>query len=220
SVRVAAPGVRVPAQGRDGQYWLVSGTSPACALTAGVAALIKSVYPALAPALVMQAITASTSNKPRDGYDEQVGLGRGEARAAVKLAGRLARDRGTGRGLVAAAQFGGGAGAIPAAPVPPRGKRQLMTDSLVALLCLAVVLVIAFRLIVARRAAVAAVPAGQEARADDRPAGADLAAPDYGPPDGYRPPEGYGSPGGHGPPGGHRPPHRHPPAGGVRPPGS
>src|SRR5207244_1103886 len=42
SVKVAAPGVSVPAQGRDGQYWLVSGTSPACALVAGVAALIKS----------------------------------------------------------------------------------------------------------------------------------------------------------------------------------
>ena len=45
SVQVAAPGVNVPAQGRDGQYWLVSGTSPACALTAGVAALIKARYP-------------------------------------------------------------------------------------------------------------------------------------------------------------------------------
>ena len=32
SVQVAAPGYRVPAQGRDGQYWYVSGTSPACAL--------------------------------------------------------------------------------------------------------------------------------------------------------------------------------------------
>ena len=53
SVQVAAPGVQVPAQGRDGQYWLVSGTSPACALTSGVAALIKSAYPRLSPALVV-----------------------------------------------------------------------------------------------------------------------------------------------------------------------
>ena len=52
SVQVAAPGVLVPAQGRDGQYWWVSGTSPACALVAGVAALIKSKYPDLAPNLV------------------------------------------------------------------------------------------------------------------------------------------------------------------------
>ena len=52
SVQVAAPGVQVPAQGRDGEYWLVSGTSPACALAAGVAALIRSAYPALPPDLV------------------------------------------------------------------------------------------------------------------------------------------------------------------------
>jgi subtilisin family serine protease len=57
SVQVAAPGVSVPAQGRDGQYWWVSGTSPACALVAGVAALIKSLYPNLAPNLVASAMT-------------------------------------------------------------------------------------------------------------------------------------------------------------------
>ncbi len=49
SVQVAAPGVSVPAQGRDGQYWWVSGTSPACALVAGVAALIKSKIPGPGP---------------------------------------------------------------------------------------------------------------------------------------------------------------------------
>ena len=52
SVQLAAPGVNVPAQGKDGAYWLVSGTSPACALTAGVAALIKSAYPKLPAPLV------------------------------------------------------------------------------------------------------------------------------------------------------------------------
>ena len=34
SVEVAAPGVNISAQGRDGGYWLVTGTSPACALVA------------------------------------------------------------------------------------------------------------------------------------------------------------------------------------------
>jgi len=160
SVQVAAPGVRVPAQGRDGQYWLVSGTSPACALTAGVAALIKSVHPTLAPSLVAQAITASTSNRPHDGYDQEVGYGTVDATAALRMAGRLARYRGTGQGLAATAQFGGGTAAIPAVPVTPRGKSQLLTDSLVALLCLAIALVIAFRLIAARRAEVAATPVG------------------------------------------------------------
>ena len=160
SVQVAAPGVRVPAQGRDGQYWLVSGTSPACALTAGVAALIKSVYPRLAPAGVVQAITASTTNKPHDGYVAQVGFGTVDATAALKMAGRLARDQGLGRGLVAAAQFGGGPAAIPAVPVTPRDRQQLLVDSLAALGCLVVVLVLVFRLIVTRRPAVVGAHAG------------------------------------------------------------
>jgi hypothetical protein len=161
SVQVAAPGVRVPAQGRDSGYWLVSGTSPACALTAGVAALIKSVYPALAPALVAQAITASTSDKPQGGYDEEVGFGTVDATAALRMAGRLTRDQGTGHGQVAAAQFGGGPAAIPPIPVPPRTNREFLLDSGIALICLAVVLVVAFRLIVTRKPAAAGVPGGR-----------------------------------------------------------
>ena len=160
SVQVAAPGVRVPAQGRDGQYWLVSGTSPACALTAGVAALIKSVYPALAPALVVQAITATATHKPSGGYDERVGFGTVDATAALTMAGRLAHDQDAGRGQVATARFGGGTAAIPAIPVTPRSRRQLLVDSLLALACLAVVLVVVFRLIAARRPAVARPVAG------------------------------------------------------------
>jgi hypothetical protein len=230
SVQVAAPGVRVPAQGRDGQYWLVSGTSPACALTAGVAALIKSVHPTLAPALVVQAITASTSNKPHSGYDEQVGFGTLDAAAALKLAGRLARSHGTGHGLAVAAQFGGGGAAIPAVPVTPRGKSKLVTDSVVALLCLIIVLVIGFRLIVTRRAAVAAAPAGPGSRpgppgvgasgagwtglgpvgyrtpADHRPAGSYPAQPGYGEPDGHGTPVGYQPSAAYRPGGNHPPP--------------
>jgi subtilisin family serine protease len=73
SVQVAAPGVNVPAQGRDGVYWVVSGTSPACALVAGVAALIKSRYPHLAPRLVASALTSTTTDQPAHGYDSQLG---------------------------------------------------------------------------------------------------------------------------------------------------
>ena len=160
SVQVAAPGVRVPAQGRDGQYWLVSGTSPACALTAGVAALIKSVYPTLAPALVVQAITASTRAKPHRGYDEAVGFGTVDATAALRMAARLARAQRTGQDKIAAALFGGGTAAIPPVPVAPRTSRKFLLDSGIALMCLAAVLVLAFRLIVARKPAIAGVPGG------------------------------------------------------------
>src|SRR5256886_11986475 len=84
SVKVAAPGVRVPAQGRDGQYWLVSGTSPARALVAGGAALIKSKYPRLAPDLVASALTSTTTDPPAGGYDSQGGVGIVDAAAAPR----------------------------------------------------------------------------------------------------------------------------------------
>src|SRR6185437_2829516 len=83
SVEIAAPGVKVPAQGRDGQYWLVSGTSPACALTAGVAALIRSRYPALSPVLVREAMTSTARNRPASGYNDQIGFGTVDAAAAL-----------------------------------------------------------------------------------------------------------------------------------------
>src|SRR5262249_30421224 len=136
SVQVAAPGVTVPAQGRDGQYWLVSGTSPACALTAGVVALIKSRYPALPPALVVQAVTASTWHRPHGGYDEEVGFGTVNAVAALKMAARLAHDSSAGQGPAATFRFGGGPSAVPPVPGAPRGTRQLIVDIMLALACL------------------------------------------------------------------------------------
>jgi hypothetical protein len=138
SVEVAAPGVKVPAQGRDGQYWLVSGTSPACALTAGVAALIKSRYPHLSPALVDQAITSSAQNPPPQGYDDRVGFGTVDAAAALTAAARLTRNVDTGRGVRVATHFGGGPGAAPPVPVAPRGQGRLVLYALLVLACLAV----------------------------------------------------------------------------------
>ena len=133
SVQVAAPGVNVPAQGRDGVYWVVSGTSPACALVAGVAALIKSRYPDLAPSLVASALTSTTTDRPARGYDSQVGFGIVDAAAALAKAGKLAGDPPAPVGISAAVQFGGGAAAVPQAPVRPRGSGQLILFALLAL---------------------------------------------------------------------------------------
>ena len=125
SVQVAAPGVQVPAQGRDGRYWLVSGTSPACALTAGVVALIRSKYPALTPPLVRKAVTTTASNPPAGGYDDQVGFGTVNAAAALAAAG--ARRHGpAGRPAAAEAESVGeqpvrrrhGRGAARTGPAP------------------------------------------------------------------------------------------------------
>jgi hypothetical protein len=157
SVEVAAPGVKVPAQGRDGQYWLVSGTSPACALTAGVAALIKSRYPHLSPALVDQAITSTAQNPPPQGYDDRVGFGTVDAAAALTAAGTLSRDVSTGRGVKVATYFGGGAAAVPPVPVAARGTGRLILYAVLVLACLAVAALAAVRL---TRRSPAAVPAG------------------------------------------------------------
>jgi len=136
SVQVAAPGVGVPAQGRDGQYWWVSGTSPACALVAGVAALIKSRYPGLAPNLVASALTTTTRDRPPGGYDSQVGFGIVDAAAALAKAAKLAADPPAPAGLSPAARFGGGPAAVPAPPVRPRGSGQLILFALLALAAL------------------------------------------------------------------------------------
>jgi len=148
SVQVAAPGVGVPAQGRDGQYWQVSGTSPACALVAGVAALIKSRYPRLAPDLVASAMTSTATHRPAGGYDSQVGFGIVDAAAALTRAGRLAGDRPAVNSVKAAARYHG---AVPPEPVGPRGSGQLILFALLALTSLMLVIVAATRLAVLRR---------------------------------------------------------------------
>jgi subtilisin family serine protease len=141
SVQVAAPGFQVPAQGRDGQYWLVSGTSPACALTAGVAALIKAKYPNLTDAQVISAITTSTtpSTRPAGGYNDRVGFGEVNAEAALTAAGQLADGTKPAPGLAPAGHFGGGIAAIPAAPVQPRGLSALVLYCLLGACSLALV---------------------------------------------------------------------------------
>jgi subtilisin family serine protease len=141
SVQVSAPGVQVPAQGRDGQYWFVSGTSPACALTAGVVALIKAKYPALTDSQVISAITTSTrrSTRPRGGWDEQIGFGVVDAAAALTAAGHMAAAPSPAAGLAATAHFGGGLAAIPPVPVAPRRSTGLVLYCLLAAACLGLV---------------------------------------------------------------------------------
>jgi len=139
SVQVAAPGYKVPAQGRDGQYWYVSGTSPACALTAGVVALIKARYPHLTDSQVIAAITSSTtpSTRPAGGYNDQIGFGVVNAAAALTAAGKIGAAAPPPAKAALAGHFGGGIAAIPAPPVAPRGPADLALYCLLGVICLA-----------------------------------------------------------------------------------
>jgi hypothetical protein len=136
SVQVAAPGVDIPAEGRDGQYWLVSGTSPACALVAGVAALIKSRYPGLSPVLVDQVLTSTAHAGAGNGYNAKTGFGTVDATAALAAAGNLASERPGKSPEATSAHFGGGPAAIPPDPVTPRSGRQVIVFSLLGLVAL------------------------------------------------------------------------------------
>lgn len=138
SVRVAAPGKAVPAQGRNGLYYTVDGTSPACALVAGVAALIESRYQGIPPALVTQAMTSTARQNPAGHYDVLTGFGIVDASAALARAGQLMKERHQGSQVALDAHFGGGPAAEPAAPVTPRGDGPLVAFLVLALLSLAV----------------------------------------------------------------------------------
>jgi hypothetical protein len=141
SVRVAAPGKGVPAQGRNGSYYTVDGTSPACALVAGVAALIKSRYPKISPALVTEALTATAQQTPAGSYDVNTGFGIVDAGAALAKAGQLTKERPAASQVPLAAHFGGGTAAVPAPPVAARGDGQRDQFIVLALVSLAVGLV-------------------------------------------------------------------------------
>ena len=138
SVKVAAPGKGVPAQGRNGLYYTVDGTSPACALVAGVAALIKSRYPGISPALVTQALTTTAQQDPSGSYDIHTGFGIVNADAALVKAGQLMKERPQGSQVPLDAHFGGGSAAVPAPPVTPRGDGQLVLFTALAIVSLMV----------------------------------------------------------------------------------
>ena len=105
SVVLSAPGVSVIGAGPGGTYLQASGTSPASAFVAGVAALIRSAYPGLSPAQVEQAMISSAARPPAAGYSTATGFGEVDAAAALRAAGRLARDK-PAAGLAPGRRFG------------------------------------------------------------------------------------------------------------------
>lgn len=85
---VAAPGVDINSADISGGRSQVNGTSSATALTAGVAALMLSKYPDLAPRQVEQTLKKTASNAGQ-GHNPLAGYGTIDAEAALKAAGKL-----------------------------------------------------------------------------------------------------------------------------------
>jgi len=141
SVVVSAPGVSVVGAGPGGSYVVGSGTSPASAFVAGVAALIRSRYPHLSPVQVMQAIVVSTRRRPARGYSPAVGFGEVDAAAALTAAGQLAAASAQHSGLAASAHFGGG----PAGPIAVIHRDRGL---IIALAAVAVAAFVAFAVLV------------------------------------------------------------------------
>lgn len=104
AVVLSAPGVNVLGAGPGGEYLDAEGTSPAAALVSGVAALIKSRYPMLSPALVEQALITTAARRPHGGYSPGTGFGEVDAATALTAAARLAAGR-PAHGLAPAAIF-------------------------------------------------------------------------------------------------------------------
>lgn len=127
SVVISAPGVRVVGAGPGGEYLIADGTSPASAFVAGVAALIRSKYPQLTPALVTQALVSSAQRRPGGGYSPNVGFGEVDAAAALAAAGRLAAHS-PQRGVRPSAQF-----------APSLGPVQVVHRSYLSILVLAAI---------------------------------------------------------------------------------
>jgi hypothetical protein len=75
TILVAAPGNQLLASGPEGAGYAVQNYYSSLAWLAGTAALIKSVYPNLAPALVDRAIALSARDHPPGGYNTTIGFG-------------------------------------------------------------------------------------------------------------------------------------------------
>jgi subtilisin family serine protease len=125
SVLISAPGVDILGAGPGGEYLTGSGTSPAAAFVAGVAALIRSKYPRLTPALVTEALISSARHRPGGGYSPGTGFGEVDAPAALSAAGRLAGQP-AAAGLSASAHFG--VGPVPGpVQVVHRSRAKIVT---------------------------------------------------------------------------------------------
>jgi type VII secretion-associated serine protease mycosin len=133
SVVVSSPGVNVVGDGPRDSFLVGSGTSPASAFVAGVAALIKSKYPGLRPVQVMQAIVKSARRRPSGSYSPSVGFGEVDAARALRTASQLASSRPAAADTQAPAARFGHSTAGPIAVVPSETALTVALPAVAAL---------------------------------------------------------------------------------------
>jgi Subtilase family len=162
SILVGAPGNELFASGPDGPGYYVQNEWAAAAWLVGTAALIKSVYPDLAPALVARAIALSARDHPPGGYNTTIGFGLVNPAGALQEASVLAKLRGTaapGPGVVSASArlVSGPAPGVIDAVHHSRAKLAAFGGAIAfGLICLVLAAVLAWRW---RRRPAAAAPA-------------------------------------------------------------
>jgi type VII secretion-associated serine protease mycosin len=84
-IGITAPGVDIPVADNhfDSGYAIVDGTSPATAIVAGAAALIRAKYPALSARQVVERLTSTAVDKGVQGRDDAYGYGELDLMAAL-----------------------------------------------------------------------------------------------------------------------------------------
>jgi len=178
-VTLTAAGVGVIAAAGPSGYTVVSSTSAASAIVAGIVALIRAQFPALTPAQVTRALTSSTVYRRRHG--QAIGSGAGTVDAAAALAAAAS--------INAAVTATASPASTPAAAAAPRApavhstgsglSRSLISDAYLAGagFVLLVLAIFGWRLLRRRRARAARLAevraaAQPPARKDRQPAAA------------------------------------------------
>lgn len=120
SILVAGPGNEADEPLADGETQGIDGPEAAAATVAAVAALVKSAYPHLSPALVAQSIALSARYHPAGGYNTTLGFGLVNPDGALQEAARLSRATHTPAsvGQAATSRF------LPGPPLPPIDAAQ------------------------------------------------------------------------------------------------
>ncbi|MGO9216199.1 MAG: S8 family serine peptidase [Streptosporangiaceae bacterium] len=171
-------------------YAKLKTTSAASAVVAGIAALIRSQFPTLAPAQVEQALTSSTAFRHTDGRKDGSGFGTADAAAALLAAANI--------NATPTSSASPGTAGNPTPPAPP--KVHVTTKSLwqavripvlglVALVLLALIILISVRVRQRRALDAQLAPLQAAARASRAQAAAGMTGmgspgPGYGPPPG------------------------------------